>query len=124
MLVALLVVVGLFSYLALPALVENQLAGILQDRLGLQAKPEVEVSSNFPPELLLGRVDRVQASTDQIIQQGLAFDDVRTDLEGVKVSLPGLLQGDLRVESQSCSLTAGTPVVSLNCNSYLSSYLG
>ena len=64
MLVVLLVLAGLFSYVALPGVIENQLAGIMQDRLGLQEKPEVEVSSNFPPELLLGRADRVRVRTD------------------------------------------------------------
>ena len=124
LLVVLVVVAGLFSYLVLPGLIENQLAGILQGRLGLQAKPEVEVSSNFPPELLLGRADRVRARTDQISQQGLTFDDVQADLEGVKVSVPSLLRGDLQVEARSCSLTAESPAVSLDCGSYLSSYLG
>ena len=68
MLVVLLVVAGLFSYVALPGVIENQLAGILQERLGLQEKPEIEDSSDFPPELLLGRGDRLRPRTDKISQ--------------------------------------------------------
>ena len=124
MLVVLLVVAGLFSYVALPGVIESQLAGILQERLGLQEKPEVEVFSDFPPELLLGRADRIRARTDQISQQGVAFSGVEADLESVEVSVPSLLRGDLQVEAQSCSLTAEAPPVSLDCGSYLGSYLG
>lgn len=119
-LVALLVVAGLFSYVALPGVIENRLAGILQERLGLQEKPEVEVSSDFPPELLLGRADRVRARTDQVSQQGVTFSDVQAELEGVEVSVASLLRGDQQVEAQSCSLTAEAPLVSLDCGSYLS----
>lgn len=124
MLVVLLLAAGIFSYAALPGLVENQLAGILQERLGLQERPEVEVSSDFPPELLLGSADRIRARTDQITQQGVAFSDVRAELEGAEVSVPSLLRGDLQVETQSCSLTAEAPPVSLDCTGYLESYLG
>jgi hypothetical protein len=59
-LVALLVLAGLFSYLALPAAIEDQLAQRLQEGFGLPAEPDVEVSSSFPPELLLGRIDQVR----------------------------------------------------------------
>jgi len=59
-LVVLLVLGGLFSYLVLPGLIEGQLAGRLQAAFGATTKPDVEVSSNFPPEMLLGRIDRIQ----------------------------------------------------------------
>lgn len=120
----LLVLVGLFSYVALPSVIESQLAGVLQERLGLQTKPDVEVSSSFPPELLLGRIEEIQARTDQVSQQGLVFSNVQAELKGVEVSLPSLLRGNLDVETQSCLLEAETPVVSVECSSYLSSYLG
>lgn len=45
---ALLLVVGLFSYLMLPGLIESHLATSLQDRYELENEPVVEVSSNFP----------------------------------------------------------------------------
>ncbi len=44
----LLLVVGLFSYLKLPRLIESRLAANLQERYGLENVPGVEVSSNFP----------------------------------------------------------------------------
>ena len=125
LLVDFLVVAGLFSYLVLPGLVERQLAGLLQTQLGLVTKPEVEVSSDFAPEMLLGRVDRIEATTDGISQQGIIFSNVRVDLEGLQVSVPSLLRGDVQVESGSCSLTAEAPPLSLDCSGYLSGgYLG
>ena len=123
-LIALLVVAGLFSYVVLPGLVENQLAGLLQSRFGLQTKPDVEVSSDFPPELLLGRVDHIEATTDQISQQGFILSGVQVDLEGVNVSVPGLLRGEVQVESESCALTAEVPAVSQDCSGYLGGYPG
>ncbi|MDP9381515.1 MAG: DUF2993 domain-containing protein, partial [Chloroflexota bacterium] len=74
-LLVLIALVGLFSYLVLPGVVEDQLAQRLQGALGAPTQPDVEVSSNFPPEMLLGRIDRVQMSTDQMILQGVAFYD-------------------------------------------------
>ena len=125
LLVAFVVVAGLFSYLVLPGLVESQLAGLLQTQLGLATEPEVEVSSDFPPEMLLGRVDRIEATTDEIIQQGLTFSNVRVDLEGLQVPVLSLLQGDVQIESESCSLTAEVPPLALDCSGYLSGgYLG
>lgn len=47
----LLLVVGLFSYLVLPGLIESRLAANLQEGYGLENDPVVEVFSNFPPEL-------------------------------------------------------------------------
>ena len=59
-LVALSVLARLSSYLVLPAAIEDQLARRLQEGFGLPAEPDVEVSSSFPPGLLLGRVDRIE----------------------------------------------------------------
>ena len=56
----LVVLAGLFCYLVLPGVIEDQLALRLQGALGLPTKPDVEVSSSFPPELLVGRIDRVR----------------------------------------------------------------
>ena len=80
-LVVLLALGGLFCYLVLPGVVENQLAQRMQGALGAPTKPDVEVSSSFPPELLLGRIDRIQVRMDQIRLQGAALYDVRADLE-------------------------------------------
>lgn len=123
-LAVLLVLVGLFSYLVLPGLVEDQISRRLQESIGAPTKPEVEVSSSFPPEMLLGRIDRVQVSTDQMVLQGVAFYDARADLRGVSVSVPGLLEGSFRIETRSCSLAATAPAVQIDQNQACLGYLG
>jgi hypothetical protein len=101
-LVVLLILDGLFSYLGLPVLIESQLARRPQAAFGAPAKPDVEVSSSFPPELLLGRIDRIQVRTDQMSLQGVVFYNVRAEtrearksrrrasLRGVPASRPGV----------------------------------
>jgi hypothetical protein len=123
-LIAILVVGGLFSYLVLPGLIENQIAGRLQEAFGTPTKPEVEVSSSFPPELLLGRIDRIQVKMDQMSVQGFALYNARADLRGVKVSVPSLLEGIPGIESMSCSLSVEVPAVSIVENQACLSYLG
>ena len=123
-LVALLVLGGLFCYLVLPGMIENQLAQRLQEALGAPTKPNVEVSSSFPPELLLGRIDRIQVRVDQISVQGAALYNVRADLRGVNVSVPSLLGRDPRIETQRCSLRVEVPPVSIEHNQECLSYLG
>jgi LmeA-like phospholipid-binding len=91
---------------------------------GAPTKPDVEVSSSFPPELLLGRIDRIQVRADQISLQGVALYNVRTELRGVRVSVPSLLEGNPSIETQSCSLSAEAPAVSINQNQACLSYLG
>src|SRR5215213_102958 len=71
-LVVLLVLVVLFLYLVLPLVMESLIAWRLQTAFGTPTKPEVEVSSNFPPELLLGRIDGIQVRMDQANLQGAA----------------------------------------------------
>jgi hypothetical protein len=122
-LVVLLVGLGL-CYLVLPGLVEDQLAMRLQERLGLATEPDVEVTSNFPPELLLGRIDRVRVSADEATLQGISLGGARADLTDVEVSLPDLLQGQMAVEAQDCSLSAATPAVSVEDDAECLSYLG
>jgi hypothetical protein len=124
MLVALLVLGGLFCYLVLPEMIENQLAQRLQEALGAPTKPDVEVSSNFPPELLLGRIDRIRVRMDQMSVQGAALYNVRADLRGGNVSVPSLLEGDPRIETQRCSLSVEMPAVSIDHNQECLSYLG
>lgn len=122
-LVVLLVGVGL-CYLVLPGLVEDQLATRLQEGLGLATEPDIEVSSDFPPEMLLGRIDRVQVSADEATLQGVTLGGVRADLTGVTVSVPGLLQGEPAIEAQTCSLTAEAPAVSIDEDQDCLYYLG
>ena len=123
-LVVILVLVGLFCYLALPGLVENQLANRLQVVFGSSTKPDVEVSSSFPPELLLGRIDRIQVSVDEGSLQGVALYNTRMDLKGVNVSVPSLLQGTPIIETQSCSLSIEVPAVLIDQNEVCLNYLG
>lgn len=118
----LLILVGLFSYLVLPGLVEGQIARRLQESTGASMK--VEVSSSFPPEMLLGRIDRIQVSADQMNLQGVAFYDARADLRGVSVSLPGLVDGSPEIETRSCSLAATAPAIQIDQNQACLGYLG
>jgi LmeA-like phospholipid-binding len=123
-LVVLLVLGGLFSYLVLPGLIENQLSGRLQVAFGTPTEPVVEVSSSFPPEMLLGRIDRIQVRMDQMSLQGVALYNVRADLRDVNVSVPSLLEGNPIVETQSCSFSVEAPAVLINQNQACLSYLG
>ena len=123
-LVVLLVLVGLFCYLMLPGLIEDQLANRLQVAFGATTKPDVEVSSSFPPELLLGRIDRIQVSVDEGSLQGVAMYNTRMDLKGVNVSVPSLLQGTPIIQTQSCSLSIEVPAVLIDQNEVCLSYLG
>ena len=68
-----LVVVVLLLFLVLPLVAESLLAWRLQTAFGTPTRPDVEISSNFPPELLLGRIDRVQVGMDQASLQGAAL---------------------------------------------------
>lgn len=122
--VVLVVLVALFSYLALPSLVEYGIARQLQGALGAPTRPDVEITSSFPPEVLLGRIDRVRVSADQMSLQGVAFYNARADLRGVSVSVPSLLEGNPTIESQSCLLGAEAPAVRIDQNQACLDYLG
>ena len=122
--VVLLVLVGLFLFLVLPLGIESLLAWRLQTALGTPTKPDVEISSNFPPELLLGRIDRVQVRMEQANLQGAAVYNAQADLRGVKVSVPSLLEGNPTIETQSCSITADAPAIFITQNEACLSYLG
>ena len=123
-LVVLLVLGGLFSYLLLPGLIENQLAQRLQGAFGAPTKPVVEVSSHFPPKLLLGRIDQIQVRIDQGSLQGVPLYNAQADLRGVNVSVPSLLEGNLIIETQSCSLSVEVPAVLINQTQVCLRYLG
>jgi hypothetical protein len=123
-LAALIALGGIFSYLVLPGLIENQLADRLQGALGAPTKPDVEVSSSFPPEMLLGRIDRIQVRTDQMSLQGVPLYNAQADLRGVDVSVPSLLEGNPIIETQSCSLSVEAPAVLINQNQACLGYLG
>jgi len=119
-----LILIGLLSYVVLPSLIEDQISRRLQESLGAPTKPQVEVSTSFPPEMLLGRIDRVEARSDQMNLRGVAFYEARADLRGVSVSLPSLLEGSPRIETRSCSLGATAPAVQIDQNQACLGYLG
>src|SRR5918997_5674969 len=122
--VVLLILAALFFYLVLPLVIESLLAARLQTAFGTPTKPDVEVSSNFPPELLLGRIDRVQVRMDRASLQGVPLYNARADLRGVSVSVPSLLEGSPTIETQSCSLSVEAPAIFINQNRTCLSYLG
>jgi LmeA-like phospholipid-binding len=119
-----LILGGAFSYFVLRGLIENQVAQRLQVAIGTPAMPDVEISSNFPPELLLGRIDRIQTSMDQASLQGVAIYNARFDLSGVQVSVPSLIEGYPRVQTQRCSLSVEAPAVLITQPQACLSYLG
>lgn len=110
----LVLVVVLFSYLALPALIEDRLAANVQQRYGLQNEPEVEVFSGFPPELLLGRIDRVKVHIDQMSRRGIELRNVLAELQDVEVSVVGLIRGERERDIRTASLKAEVPEESIN----------
>jgi hypothetical protein len=99
-LVVLLVLGVLFLYLVLPLVMESLIAWRLQTELGTSTK--VEVDSSFPPMMLLGSIDRVQVSSDQIG----AYYDARVKLSDVSVSVPSLIVGNLEYETERCFVKA------------------
>jgi hypothetical protein len=103
-LVVLLVLAVLFFYLVLPLVIESLIAGSLQTEFDTSTKPDVEVSSKFPPMMLVGRIDSVQVTMDQLSLQGRRYNNARADLEGVSVSVPSLIAGNLEYETEGCSL--------------------
>ena len=123
-LIVLLVLVGVFSYLILPALIEGQIANRLQTAFGTPSKPDVQVSSNFPPLMLLGRIDEVRVTMDQANPQGVILYNTKADLQGVEISLPQLVQGNLDVTTTSCSLSVEAPPISITENQACLGYLG
>ena len=123
-LVVLLALGGLFPYLVLPGLIESQLAGRMQAAFGAPTKPDVEVSSSFPPEVLLGRIDRIQVRTDQMSLQGVVLYDGRADLRGAKVSVSSLLEESPSIETRRCTMSVESPAVSIDENQQCLGYLG
>jgi hypothetical protein len=103
-LVVLLVLGVLLLYLVLPLVIESLIAWRLQTEFDTSTKPDVEVSSKFPPMMLVGRIDSVQVTMDQLSLQGRLYNNARADLEGVSVSVPSLIAGNLEYETEGCSL--------------------
>ena len=123
-LLVILVLVVLLLYLVLPLVMESFIAWRLQTAFGTPTKPNVEVSSNFPPMMLLGRIDRVQVRMDQASLQGVLLYNARADLKGVSVSVPSLIGGTLAIETESCSLSVDAPPIFIDQNQACLNYLG
>jgi zinc-ribbon domain/LmeA-like phospholipid-binding len=123
-LVVLLVLGVLFLYLVLPLVMESLIAWRLQTAFGTPIKPDVEVSSNFPPMMFLGRFDSVQVRMDQASLQGVLLYNARADLKGVSVSVPSLIEGNLAIDTESCSLTVDAPPIFIEQNQACLNYLG
>lgn len=107
---------------------EGQIARRLQGSVDAPTKPEVEVSSSFSPEMLLGRIDRVRVSSDRMSLQGVAFYDALANL-GTSASrcrayLPSLLEGSFRIEARSCSRGTSAPPVQIDESRACLGYLG
>ena len=109
----LLVLVALFSYLMLPGLIESRLAANLEERYELEQEPEVEVFSEFPPELLLGRVDRIEVRVDRPAPGSILLPDLRVNLEDIDVPVRSLWRGDLEPEIPTGSLVVEVPEESI-----------
>ncbi len=108
-LVVLLVLGVLVLYLVLPLVIESLIAWGVQTALETPTKPDVKVSSNFPPMMLLGRIDRVQVT-------GLPYPyNARADLKGVSVSVPSLINGNLAIEAESCSPSIDQNIDQIQC---------
>jgi len=95
-LVVLLVLGVLVLSLVLPLVIESLIAERLQAALETSEKPDVEVSSSFPPEMLLGRIDEVQVTMAQPNASVVL-------LEGVRVYVPSLIAGNPEIEADKCS---------------------
>jgi hypothetical protein len=105
----------LFVYVLLPGIIESRLAASLRESYGLEEEPTVEVSSSFPPELLLGRMDGIEVRMDSFVQEGIRLRGVRADLRGVDVPVRDLLSGGgLERETRAVSLVAEVPEGSIN----------
>lgn len=112
--VVLFLLAGVFVYALLPGLIEARIAANLQERYGLQEEPQVEVSSSFPPELLLGRIDGIEIRVDTFTKEGIQLRDLRINLRGVNASVSSLFRGDLEREIRAASLVAEVPEESIN----------
>jgi hypothetical protein len=56
----------------------------LQRAFGSPTKPAVEISSTFPPAMLLGRIDRVRLAMDQASLHGAVLYNAMADLNDLK----------------------------------------
>ncbi|MDP8926188.1 MAG: DUF2993 domain-containing protein [Actinomycetota bacterium] len=106
--------VGVLAHTVLPVLIEARLAASMKDRYELEEEPRVEIYSNFPAKLLLGRIDRIEVHIDSYTREGILLRDLRMNLEDVDVAILSPLRGDLEGGIQRASLVAEVPEESIN----------
>ena len=95
----------LVLYLVPPLVIESLIAWRLQTELVRLREPDVEVSSievssSFPPMMLLGRIDRVQVKMAQPNEPNEPNASVA--LEGVRIYMPSLIGGNPSIEAENC----------------------
>ncbi len=106
--------VGVLAYAVVLALIEARLAASLKEWYELEEEPAVEVYSNSPAKLLLGRIDRIEVHMDSYTREGLLLGDLRMDLEDVDVSVLSPLWGNPERDVQRASLVAEVPEESID----------
>ena len=105
----------LVLYLVPPLVIESLIAGQVQTALDTRTKPDVEVSSIFPPMMFLGRIDSVQVTLDQSSLQGGPLYNASADLQGVSVSVPSLIAGNPSIEAKNCSILIDRYIDQIEC---------
>jgi hypothetical protein len=125
LLVAVFIVLAPYTFL--PSLMGSVMAGILQDQLGLQREPEVEIGSSPAPMMYAGSFSEALLSVEGFELAGVKTDKVVMDLDPFNVNiiesatggelstkkpLSGTLRGEFS-EANALSLAqlgAGVPV--------------
>ena len=85
LLVLLLIVLAPFT--VLPALLESATARILQDQLGLQETPEVDIESSPAPMMYAGSFSKALVSANGIDLAGVKAENVAMDLDPFNLNL-------------------------------------
>ena len=92
-------VVLISTYTFLPPLLENLVARDLQNRLGLSERPEVVLTSNPPPNVLLGRFEEGRVTITNPELGGVRPDKATVDLRPFDLDMLGsLASGRIRGE--------------------------
>jgi LmeA-like phospholipid-binding len=92
-------VVLISTYTFLPPLLENLVARNLQNRLGLSERPEVDLTSDPPPNVLLGRFEEGRVTITNPELGGVRPDEATVDLRPFDLDMLGsLASGRIRGE--------------------------
>lgn len=100
-----LVGAGLFSYLALPALISHNLAGKLRNRYSLEQRPDVDVTSGLLT-LLSGRISHVRVRIGRMSHESIEIQNVSVNLENVRLLLSGIFRDEVKPDIRSVYLRA------------------